>query len=248
MISPLAVVQTDRIGSDTDVQEYAIIRAKVVLGNHVIIHPYVVIEQGVTIGDGTEVFPGSHIGKRPKGTQSIARPIQYEAQLTIGAGCAIGPHATIYYDVVIGEHTLIGDGASIREKCRVGSRCVVGRCVCLNYNTVVGEDVKIMDHSWLSGNMTVGNNVFISGGVMTTNDNNMGAYGYDEKEIIGPRICDGVKIGAGAVLLPRVTIGENAIIAAGAIVTKDVAPNNTVKGVPARVAEQRAQLILSEKV
>lgn len=238
MISTLAVVQTDRIGSDVTIQEYAIIRANVVLGSQVVIHPHVVIEEGVVIGDGVEIFPGSHIGKLPKATKGIARSITYEACLTIGTGCAIGPHATIYYDVTLGEYTLIGDGASIREKCRVGSRCVVGRCVCLNYNTIVGDDVKIMDHSWLSGNMTVGDNVFISGGVMTTNDNNMGAYGYDEKEIIGPHIGDGAKIGAGAVLLPRVTIGENAIIAAGAIVTRDVAPNHTVKGVPARVAEQ----------
>jgi acetyltransferase-like isoleucine patch superfamily enzyme len=243
MISSLAVVQTDQIGSNTVIQEYAVIRPNVVLGNGVIIHPHVVIEENVVIGDGVEIFPGAHIGRLPKATSGIARSIAYESRLTIGPGCVVGPHVTIYYDVIIGANTLVGDGASIREKCRVGERCVVGRCVCVNYNTIIGDDVKIMDHSWLSGNMTVGNSVFISGGVMTTNDNNMGARGYDEHDIIGPSIGDGVKIGAGAVLLPRVVIGENAVIAAGAIVTKDVAPNKTVKGVPARVSEQQVQLI-----
>ena len=248
MISALAVVQTEQIGSNVVIQEYAVIRPNVVLGNNVIIHPHVVIEENVIIGDGTEIFPGAHVGKLPKATSAIARAITYESRLSIGPGCAIGPHATIYYDVVIGANTLVGDGASIREKCRVGDRCIVGRCVCLNYNTIVGNDVKIMDHSWLSGNMTVGHDVFISGGVMTTNDNNMGAYGYSEHDIVGPSIGNGVKIGAGAVLLPRVVIGENAVIAAGAIVTKDVAPNKTVKGVPARVSEQRTQLIAKAQV
>ena len=248
MISPHAIVQTDQIGSNVVIQEFAVIRPNVVLGNNVIIHPHVVIEENVIIGDGTEIFPGAHVGKLPKATSAVARAITYESRLSIGPGCAIGPHTTIYYDVVIGANTLVGDGASIREKCRVGDRCIVGRNVCLNYNTIVGNNVKIMDHSWLSGNMTVGNDVFISGGVMTTNDNNMGAYGYHEHDIIGPTIGDGVKIGAGAVLLPRVVIGENAIIAAGAIVTKDVAPNKIVKGVPARVSERAAQLIAKAQV
>lgn len=244
MLSPHAVVQTDQIGSNVDVQEFAVIRPNVVLGNNVVIHPHVVIEENVVIGDGTEIFPGAHVGKLPRATSAVARAITYESRLSIGPGCAIGPHTTIYYDVIIGASTLVGDGASIREKCRVGDRCIVGRNVCLNYNTLVGNDVKIMDHTWLSGNMSVGNNVFISGGVMTTNDNNMGAYGYSERDIIGPTIGNGVKIGAGAVLLPRVIIGENAVIAAGAIVTKDVAPNKTVKGVPARVSERTTQQIV----
>jgi acetyltransferase-like isoleucine patch superfamily enzyme len=248
MISSFAVVQTDRIGSNIAVQEYAVIRPGAVLGDNVIIHPHVVIEEDVIIGDGVEIFPGTHVGKLPKATSGIARTIAYESRLTIGPGCVIGPHVTLYYHVVIGANTLVGDGASIREKCRVGERCVVGRCVCLNYNTIVGDDVKIMDHSWLCGNMTVGNRVFISGGVMTTNDNNMGTHGYNEQDVIGPSIGDGVKIGAGAILLPRVVIGENAVIAAGAIVTKDVAPNKTVKGVPARVSEQRVQLIAKAQV
>jgi acetyltransferase-like isoleucine patch superfamily enzyme len=82
--------------------------------------------------------------------------------------------------------------------------------------------------------MRVGDRVFISGGVTTANDNLMGASGYDEENIVGPTIESGVRIGAGAIVLPKVRVGENALIAAGAVVTKDVPAGQTAKGIPAR--------------
>lgn len=233
MKSPLAVVETDQIGNDVTISEYAIVRANVVIADGVIIHPFVVIEEGVCLGPGVEVFPGSYIGKMPKGVGATSRPISYEPRVVIGENCAIGPNAVIYYDVTIGNNTLVGDGASIREKCRIGSRCIVGRYVTLNYATTIGDDTKIMDHVWLAGNMRVGNSVFISGGVLTTNDNEMGLKGYEETRAIGPRIDDKVRIGAGAILLPHVVVGEHSLVAAGAIVTKDIAPYDVMMGVPA---------------
>jgi acetyltransferase-like isoleucine patch superfamily enzyme len=91
-----------------------------------------------------------------------------------------------------------------------------------------------MDHSWLAGNMRVGNDVFISGGVLTTNDNMLGGKGYSDDRVQGPYIADGVMIGVAVAILPGVTIGKNAIIGAGAVVTRDVEPNTVVMGVPAR--------------
>jgi acetyltransferase-like isoleucine patch superfamily enzyme len=137
--------------------------------------------------------------------------------------------------VEVGNNTLIGDGASVREGCRIGNRCIVGRHVTLNYDTRLGSEVKIMDHAWLAGNMTVGDRVFISGGVLTANDNAMGLNGYQEDAVVGPCIEDDVSIGVGAILLPRIRIGEGAIVAAGAVVTKDVPAGARVMGLPARV-------------
>jgi acetyltransferase-like isoleucine patch superfamily enzyme len=71
--------------------------------------------------------------------------------------------------------------------------------------------------------------------VFTVNDNRIGARGYHEEDIQGPRIEDGAKIGAGVVLLPGVRIGRGAIVGAGSVVTRDVAPATTVMGIPARV-------------
>ena len=70
---------------------------------------------------------------------------------------------------------------------------------------------------------------------MTANDNKLGEVGYAESYILGPSISNLAKIGVGAVLLPQVTIGKNAIFGAGSAVTKDVPDNAVVMGVPAKI-------------
>ncbi|SRR6266508_718152 len=234
MVSPLAVIETDQIGDNVVIREYAIVRRGAVIGNNVVIHPFVIIEDGVRIGDDVEIFPSAYIGKPPRGVGAMTRPMSFTAKVDVGTGCVIGPNAVIYYDVEIGPHTLISDGASIREQSKIGSRCIIGRYVTVNYATLIGNNVKVQDHTWLAGNMRIGDRVFISGGVTTANDNLMGASGYDEENIIGPTIENGVRIGAGAIILPKVKVGENALIAAGAVVTKDAPAGQTAKGIPAR--------------
>ena len=234
MISPYAIVQTECLGEGVEIAEFAVVRRGVRLGRGVRIHPFVVIEPGVEIDDEVEIFPGAYIGKEPKGAGATARPIQFQRRVAIGRGSSIGPHAVVYYDVEIGAKTLIGDGASIREQCRIGSRCIISRCVTINYNTIVGDRTRIMDSSHITGNCRIGNDVFISVLVSTANDNRMTTDHYDEDRMVGPRIADRANIGAGACILPGVRIGEGAFVAACAVVTKDVAPETQVMGVPAR--------------
>lgn len=240
-VSPLAVVETDQIGENVVIREYAIVRNGAKIGNNVIIHPFVIIEDGVRIGDNVEIFPSAYIGKPPRGVGAMTRPMNFTAKVEVGTGCVIGPNAVIYYDVEIGSHTLISDGASIREQSKIGSRCIIGRYVTVNYATLIGNEVKVQDHTWLAGNMRIGDRVFISGGVTTANDNLMGASGYDEDKIVGPTIENGVRIGAGAILLPKVTAGENSLIAAGAVVTTDVPAGQTAKGIPARFMKNKEE-------
>lgn len=225
------------MANESTIHSTSVVSDKAVIGKQVVIHPFVVIEEGVIIEDGVEIFPNAYIGKEPKGAGALARKPSFSKEITIGQNSSIGPGAVIYYDVKIGQNTLIGDGASIRENCSVGDRCVIGRYVTLNYETVIRDHVKIMDHSWMAGRMEVEEDVFISGGVMTANDNNIGKSGYKEEEITGPSIKKGVVIGVGAILLPDITIGENATVAAGSVVTKDVPPGAFVLGVPAKLRE-----------
>jgi acetyltransferase-like isoleucine patch superfamily enzyme len=230
-ISAWAVVETEAIGAAVTIAEFAVVRPDVTIGNRVVIHPHVVIESGARIGDNVEIFPGAYIGKAPKGAGALSRAPRFEAWVDIGADCSIGPHAVIFYDVSVGEGTLLGDGASIREQSRIGSKTVIGRYV----NTRIGDRVRVQDHTWLAGNMTIEDDVFISGCVGTSNDNAIGRNGYDGSPMLGPTIARGAAIGLGANLLPGVRIGVGAVVGAGAVVTKDVPDGALVMGVPAEI-------------
>lgn len=234
MISDKAVVQTADIGENPHIMEFAVIRAGVRLGHNVTIHPFVVLEPGVMIGDNVEIFPGTYIGKIPKGA-ALARQPEYRPQVSIGANCSLGPHAVIYYDVEIGENTLIGDGASVREQCRIGANCILSRYVTVNYATSIGDNTKIMDSTHITGKCRIGDNVFISLCVGSTNDNAIGRLGYQEERVVGPVIEDGAAVGAGAMLMPAITIHAGAVVGAGSVVTRDVPARAVVMGSPATV-------------
>jgi acetyltransferase-like isoleucine patch superfamily enzyme len=91
-----------------------------------------------------------------------------------------------------------------------------------------------MDLTHITGNCTIGNDVFISANVASANDNAIGRLPYDEERVVGHTIEDGAAIGLGAILLPGVTIGRGAVVGAGAVVTKDVDADTLVMGIPAR--------------
>lgn len=235
MINKLAIVETKDIGKNVSIAEFSIVRKNVKIGNDVIIHPHVIIEENVIIDDGTEIYPGTYIGKIPKGAGATARPIKFKKEVLIGKSCAIGPNAVIFYEVKIGNNTLIGDGASLREGVSVGNKCIISRYVTVNYNTKIGNNTRIMDLCHITGNCEIGDNVFISVLVSTTNDNIVKDRVYEDGRILGPRIEDDVTIGASASLLPNITIAKGAFVGVGSVVTKNVEENNLVIGVPARL-------------
>ena len=201
-----------------------------------VIHDFVTIYPNVRIESNVEIFEGAVIGKPPSVTRAVARQVPPDLRTTaIGRGCVISPHAVIYTDVHIGDETLVGDNASIREQCRIGKQCIIGRNVTVHYNTTIGDSTKIMDLSNITGNMTIGSHVFISTLVATTNDRKFGLEGYDESSVRGPVIEDHVMLGAGSNILPGIRVGAGALVAAGAVVTRDVPPKKLVMGIPARI-------------
>lgn len=220
-----------KIGKNVTIDSYTII-GNCIIGNDCIIHSHVYIGDNVVLGNGVEIFNGAVIGKEPKGAGSTARPIEYDKHIRIGDNSSICPHVIIYYDVEIGENTLIGDGASIRERCFIGNYCIISRYVTLNYNVEVGNYVKIMDLSHITGNTLIEDKVFISALVGTANDNQITA-GYGP-HILGPHIKESAIIGLGANILPGITIDFESQVGAGGLVTKDVLKNTLVKGIPAK--------------
>ena len=235
MANRIAVIETDRVGKNTDIGEFCVIRSDVVIGDNVKIHPGVIIESGISIGDNVEIFPGTYIGKTPKGAGATARAIKFEPKVVIGKDCAIGPNAVIYYDVKVGNNTLLGDGVSLREQVQVGHHCLLGRYVTVNYNSKIGNHTHIMDLTHITGNCDIGDNVFISVLVSTTNDNVVLDREYEDGRIKGPKIQNGATVGASACLLPGTIVGEGSFVGANAVVTKDVQPYDVVVGIPAKV-------------
>jgi len=233
-IHPTAAVEADSIGAGVTIGEFAVVRAGAVLGDGASIHPHVVIEPGVEIGEGVEVLPGAYLGRSPRATRGIAREPTFEASLRVGAGCSIGAAAVVYYDVEIGDDTLLGDGAIVRELCRIGARAVIGAQVSLDRDVIVGDGVRVMHKAHLTGHTQVGEGAFVGPLVSTVNDNAMGREGYSEGSVRGPMIEAGAMIGGGASLLPGVVLGRASVVAAGAVVTRDVEAGTTVMGVPAR--------------
>ncbi len=97
----------------------------------------------------------------------------------------------------------------------------------------VGERVRVQSNCYLTAFSTIEDEVFVAPGVTLTNDDTMGRHGPDFA-LRGATLRRACRVGGGAVLVPGVEIGEEAYVAAGAVVTADVAPRSVVMGVPAR--------------
>lgn len=218
------------------ISKTAVIHNGASIAENVIIHDYVVIYPNVVIEEGAEIFDHCTIGKAPKAPGCTSRIIETEFSPTIiGANSILSPNCVVYQGTSIGHNTLLGDNCSIREDCKIGDFCIISRNVSVNYNTLIGNRTKIMDNSHITGNCVIEDDCFISVLVAMTNDNTMGREEYDVGHVKGPHIMSRCTIGAGANILPGVTIGENCIVGASALVTKDIPSNKVVMGVPARV-------------
>lgn len=225
-----------QISTTAQIADTVIIHDDVIIEDDVIIHDYVVIYPNTIIHKGTEIFDHCVLGKMPTSPGNISRKVKISYKnLEIGSSCTLCPGVILYTGTIIDNNVLLGDNCSIREECTVGSNTIIGRLVCVNYNTQIGDSTKIMDGCIITGNMVIGNHVFFAAHVTTSNDNTMGKEEYDESHVIGATIKDGVTIGIGANILPQLVIEKNAIVAAGAVVTKSVPAGKVVMGVPARV-------------
>ncbi|HEV3195778.1 MAG TPA: acyltransferase [Candidatus Cybelea sp.] len=130
--------------------------------------------------------------------------------------------------------------------CSIGDETKVGAFVEIQKNVVIGKRCKISSHSFICEGVTIEDEVFVGHGVMFTNDVYPRATNADgslqtqaDWEVLPTKVCRGASIGSHATVLPNLTIGEGALVGAGAVVTRDVPPFAVVAGVPARVVGRR---------
>jgi len=144
-------------------------------------------------------------------------------------------------DVELGKDVLIAQPALVNlYGCRIGDETKVGAFVEIQRNATVGARCKISSHSFICEGVTIEDEVFIGHGVMFINDRfpraAVGGELQTDKDwkVVPTKVCKGASIGSGAAILCGITIGERALVGAGAVVTKDVPADGTVAGVPAR--------------
>jgi acetyltransferase-like isoleucine patch superfamily enzyme len=125
--------------------------------------------------------------------------------------------------------------------CRIGDGTRIGPFVEIQRGAVIGARCKIQSHTFICDGVELGDEVFVGHGVMFVNDKFPRATNTDgvladtnDWALLPVRVASGASIGSGAVVLGGVTIGERAVIGAGAVVTRDVSPEAVVAGVPAR--------------
>ena len=149
-------------------------------------------------------------------------------------GVFIHKTAEVNETAKIGEGTFIWNQAQIRENVKVGKNCIISKNVYLDLDVIIGDNVKIENNVSLYKGVTVEDDVFIGPHAVFTNDLYPRAFNKDW-EITNTILKKGCSIGANATIVAGNIIGSYSMVAAGAVVTQDVAPFSLVKGNPARI-------------
>lgn len=199
----------------------------------------VVLYAGVRVGAGAHVQDQVVLGKTAAlaAHSAAAGADPGTRAVEIGVGATICTGAVIFAGGVVGAGAIVGDQTHLREGASVGAGTVVGRGSALGTDARVGDRVRIQTNAWLTSWTVVEDDVFVGPGVVTMNDATM-ARQPRERPLRGPVLRRACRVGGGVLLAPGVEVGEEAFVAAGAVVTRDVPARARVVGVPARVQAQ----------
>ena len=153
-------------------------------------------------------------------------------------------YVSIAEDVRLGENVKLAEFINLYG-CTIEDNTKIGTFVEVQKNARIGKNCKIQSHTFICEGVSVEDEVFIGHGVTFINDkypratNAGGALQSETDWAVQPTVVKkGASIGSGATILCSVTIGENAIVGAGSVVTKDVPPNSVVAGNPAKVIKE----------
>jgi len=228
-VAPGAVLAADaELAPGAVIHDGASIGAAARIGAGAVVHP------GTEIGEHCVVEDGAVLGKRPRlrpGSSAMGAELGalvLEAEATVCCG------AVVYAGARIETGAIVGDHAQVRERATVGRGSVVGCGSAVDFETKVGARVLIQAGVYLPGRSVVEDDVFLGPRVVMTNDQTMGRHPRGEP-LNGPLLRRACRVGAAAVLLPAIEVGEEAFVAAGALVTRDVGARQVVMGVPALV-------------
>jgi acetyltransferase-like isoleucine patch superfamily enzyme len=218
---------------------------KVQIGEDVKFGAHVVVHDGTVIADGCSIEDHVVLGKRPR----LARDSQAKGEvpaLELREGVTVCAGAVVFAGALIEAGAILGDQSYVRERSHIGAGSLIGRGSVVDNDVQVGARVKVQTNVYLTAFTVVEDDVFVGPGAITTNDDTMARHRSDMR-LRGAMLRRACRVGGGAVLTPGAEIGEEAFVAAGALVTRDVPARAVVMGVPARVVRQVGEQDLLER-
>lgn len=199
--------------------------ADVDIGVNVVVHP------GVRLGAGCVLEDGAVVGKPPRVSSTSRNRQAVVRETVLGDGVVVSAGAVVLAGTTIGFKTIIAVHAFVRERTRVGSESLVGSGAVVGCDVEAGARMKLQTGAILVSGSMAEDDVFIGPSVSSMNDNSAGRL---RPELRGVTLRRGCRIGGSVVLLPGVEVGEDALVGAGSVVTRDVRAGAVVMGVPAR--------------
>jgi UDP-3-O-[3-hydroxymyristoyl] glucosamine N-acyltransferase len=222
-----------QIGAGVELGPFAVVGAGARIGDGCRVGAHAVIHAGTVLGAGCEVQDHAVLGKPPKLARHSTASRDAPPALELGAGAVVCCGAIVFAGAALATGALVGDQAFVRERSVVGEGSVIGRGSTVDNDVWIGSRVRVQTDVYLTAYSHVEDDVFVGPGVFTTNDDTMGRHDASYA-LRGARLRRACRVGGRAVLLPGVEVGEEAFVAAGALVTRDVPARTLVMGAPAR--------------
>jgi len=224
-----------KTGNNFSCGMFSVIEKDVTIGDDCTIGHNVIIREGTIIGSSVRIDDNTVIGKQPlRSKRSVFKSDKVYNPPVIGDECLIGAQVIIYTGCTIANNVLIADSAAVREDVTIGEYTIIGRSCTVENFTAIGKKCKLETNSYITAYSAIEDFCFIAPGVITTNDNFLGRTEERFKHFKGVTIRKGGRIGGGAIILPGLEIGVDAVVAAGALVTKNVPAGKIYAGSPAK--------------
>lgn len=170
----------------------------------------------------------------PKVHENVTLGVSYKFRSKppqIGKNALLRSNTVIYNDVEIGNDFQTGHGVLVREKTSIGDKVLIGTNSVIEGHSAIGSNISIQSNVYIPKNSSIEDHVFVGPCACFTNDR----YPLrSEYKLKGPVIHKGASIGANSTFLSGIEVGEGAMVAAGAIVTRDIPPYYLAIGAPAK--------------